>query len=461
MRHDVRPCVGVVGGGVSGAMLARHLRADHPGLDLRVVVIEPRAILGAGLAYDTDDPDHRLNIPASRTVLLEEAPEAFADWLHSDADGDDDPEAVAADGQVFPRRRVLARYIAHLLDGLAVEHVRARVLGCEAEASGYRLVLSDSRRLDVDHLVLAAGHPPPAVPGELAALPSALRIDDASRGWPAVAPAGLDPTAPIAVIGTGLTACDVVAGLGAAGHRGRITMISRHGLLPRRRTVYPTEASFDFLDPPETSALALLRRIRAVLRLLAATGCSWELAIDSLRRQGGGVWAALPEAEQRRLLRHLRAFWDAHRFQGAPQIDAWLDRLRVRGQLEVVRARLRGAGVRDGRAELVVSTRQGEVRLAAGLVVNCTGASWRRLIETDPLLSAMAAAGLLRADPCGLGLATDSAGRALGGDGRASARLWVAGPPARHAFGELMGLPQVSSQPRLVAAGIAASLAAQ
>jgi uncharacterized NAD(P)/FAD-binding protein YdhS len=198
-----------------------------------------------------------------------------------------------------------------------------------------------------------------------------------------------------------------------------------------------------------------------VLRLLAATGRSWELAIDSLRRQGGGVWAALPEAEQRRLLRHLRAFWDAHRFQGAPQIDAWLDRLRVRGQLEVVRARLRGAGVRDGRAELVVSTRQGEVRLAAGLVVNCTGASWRRLIETDPLLSAMAAAGLLRADPCGLGLATDSAGRALGGDGRASARLWVAGPPARHAFGELMGLPQVSSQPRLVAAGIAASLAAQ
>lgn len=391
-------CVGVIGGGVSGAMLARHLCADHPELDLRVVVIEPRAMLGAGLAYDTDDPDHRLNIPASRTVLLEERPEAFADWLQAGG-GEPDPAALATDGQSFPRRRVLARYVAHLLDGLAIDHRRARVVGCEAMSEAgttrYRLDLSDAGRLVVDHLVIATGHPPPMPPAELAALPPSLRIDDAARGWSAIAPPGLDPDAAVAVIGTGLTGCDVAAGLGAAGHCGPVTMISRHGLLPGRRTVYPTEAAFDFLDPPSTSALALLRRLRAALRDLAATGRSWELAIDAARRQGGGIWSALPVDEQRRLLRHLRAYWEAHRFQSAPQVDAWLDRLRLRGQLRVLRARLRGATGQGGRAELSLATRGGAMRLTADLVINCTGASWRHLIGADPLLSAMAQAGLV------------------------------------------------------------------
>ena len=48
----------------------------------------------------------------------------------------------------------------------------------------------------------------------------------------------------------------------------------------------------------------------------------------------------------------------------------------------------------------------------------------------------------------------------LGADGAPSPGLYVAGPLARGAFGELIGLPQVSLQPRAVAATLVADATA-
>ncbi|TIM15921.1 MAG: hydroxyacylglutathione hydrolase, partial [Mesorhizobium sp.] len=55
--------------------------------------------------------------------------------------------------------------------------------------------------------------------------------------------------------------------------------------------------------------------------------------LDAVRRQGQIIWQALPLAEQRRVVRHLRALWDVHRFRIAPQIAAVLDRRVAEGTL--------------------------------------------------------------------------------------------------------------------------------
>lgn len=63
------PTIAIIGGGFTGAAVAWNLaRKTQPG-HVRIVIYEPRARLGGGLAYDTADPAHRINVPADRMSL--------------------------------------------------------------------------------------------------------------------------------------------------------------------------------------------------------------------------------------------------------------------------------------------------------------------------------------------------------------------------------------------------------
>ena len=76
----------IIGGGFSGAVVALNLLNMLPPAAASVTIVEPRPILGAGLAYSTPDRAHRVNVPASRLLVLEEEPKAFETWLkNSDA----------------------------------------------------------------------------------------------------------------------------------------------------------------------------------------------------------------------------------------------------------------------------------------------------------------------------------------------------------------------------------------
>lgn len=71
--------VAIIGGGLSGAAVAYHLAGLT---DADIVVVEPRAELGRGMAYATPDPDHCLNVPDHKMTLRSDRPEDFRAWLH-------------------------------------------------------------------------------------------------------------------------------------------------------------------------------------------------------------------------------------------------------------------------------------------------------------------------------------------------------------------------------------------
>ena len=181
---------------------------------------------------------------------------------------------------------------------------------------------------------------------------------------------------------------------------------------------------------------------------------------DALRAQGRDIWTALDLDARRRLVRHLRPFWDVHRFRAAPQIDAVLDRKLADGSMEIRRARL-GEVAREGsvfRVELRDRRKGTSETRAFDKIIVATGPAHGDVLRTQPFLSRLAGAGVVGLDDAGLGLRTSRDARAIDSRGEVSPTLFIAGPLARGTFGELMGLPQVSEYALFVAKEMVAAL---
>jgi len=466
MPSPVTPRIVIIGGGFAGAACALHLLNDYPALTADLAVIEPREVLGAGLAYSSPALEHRINVAAARMSVFPEDLGHFDRWVREQGEPERDPDSLLPDGRLYPSRAVYSRYVSAMLlaarraaPGVAFRHIRDVAASVRAEGGGFAVLLAGGEVAKADMLVLAVSHSKPDIPATLRGCAGLI-----ADPWDVAALRAVRADARVLIVGTGLTACDVVASLLAQGHAGAITALSRHGLLPRPRTMLPVEAEGDFSNHPETRASSLLRRIRKVVARAADEGRPWENIIDALRQQAGTVWGSLDWTERRRALRHLRTVWDVHRFQCAPQIDSILRAAQQRGALSVKAAYLLSAEETGSGVAVHIRPRgsaPGSIeKLTVDVVINCTGPGHRSVTATHPVLRGLAAAGGLQPDPAALGILVDWRSRVIREDGTAWPNLFVAGPLARGTFGELMGLPQVNTQPRAVAAELAGLVAA-
>ena len=445
--------IAIVGGGFAGAAVAYQLAHSHAGA--RTLVFEPRPHLGKGLPYDTRDGAHRINIAAGKMNLFPGDEGHFARWIAQADAISDDPGAIGTDGNLYPQREVFGRYAADQLAASLAEgcivHVRDRVIRVAREAGKWTLLGESGREEKADIIVLATTHPAPMVPAGLeSALGGDPRLicDTSAEG----ALNGVAPDARVLIVGTGLTMADVVASLDAGGHTGKITAISRRGLLSRGHSAQQSPPFGSFSDRRHT-VLSLLRDIRATIAAAAAQGVSWHAVIEAVRAQGQTLWPDLGVAEQRRIVRHLRPYWDVHRFRIAPQIAQVLERRLRNGSLETFAASLRGAsaGPRSIAVEFKRRGRPATQRLLCDAIVVTTGPAHHQSIATQPHLASLARAGIIQADHVGLGIACDREGRAIDRDGMPVASFFIAGPLARGTVGELMGVPEVAEHAQFIA----------
>ena len=93
----------IVGGGYTGAAAAIHLSRLST-RSLALTVIEPRGEPGRGVAYDTDQPEHRLNVNPEIMILYLDDIDHFPRHLRTIGQIEKDPAARTLDGMVYVRR---------------------------------------------------------------------------------------------------------------------------------------------------------------------------------------------------------------------------------------------------------------------------------------------------------------------------------------------------------------------
>ncbi|HEX7790459.1 MAG TPA: FAD/NAD(P)-binding protein [Afipia sp.] len=453
------PRVVIIGGGFSGAVLAWHLHRTAPHRH-DIIIVEPRDEIGRGLAYDSSDPAHRINVPAQKMNLDFDEEGHFEQWLIASGYPARDPAAVIADVHLFPTRAAFGDYVnAHVRElGEAVVHKKTKASAVVPHQSGYRVVCEDDENIDADAVVLAVCHTPPQLPGSIAALRNHPRL--IANPWQPDALRGIEPGDRVLIVGTGLTMADIIASLDRGGHRGPITAISRRGLRSQTHAAQFTDPFGDFASDPARTALSLLRHIRQAISEAASEGLSWHPVLDQLRLQGSDIWRALPLRERARLIHHLRPFWDTYRFRIAPQVNDVILRRITDGTLVVRAASVRAdaAGLSAG-GDIPVELRTRRSRAwepaSFDAIVIATGPAHGTVFESNSLLGQIGRDGLARPDPLGLGIDVDLQGRAIDRDGHAAEALYVAGPLARGTFGELMGAPDLARHARNIAETLA------
>jgi uncharacterized NAD(P)/FAD-binding protein YdhS len=323
---------------------------------------------------------------------------------------------------------------------------------------GWRVHLDDRTTADYVQLVLAATHATPdfRVPVDAAALSRPSLIADP---WDGEAIKALPHNANVGIIGTGLTMCDVVVSLRTHNHRGLITTISRHGLIPRPHAGFHTTFDLFRNEPLPDKAIDLLRLLRRRIVDAQEAGETWHVVIDALRFHLAHYWPTLPLAQRKKIVRHLRTWWDVHRFRMAPQVDDLITKGRAEGWLSINAGRVHRVGVDGDRISLEWTPRTGRRRTSTfDAIVNCTGPDSDIGRSPNPMLRGAVNAGHIRPDAFRTGIDVDEFGRVSAADGSIRRGLWAAGPLARAVVGEATGVPEASGQARVVAGSLAATI---
>ncbi len=425
--------IAIIGGGVSGTLTALHL--VRQGTSARVILIDQRADFGLGLAYSTPSLRHLLNVPAGKISALPDQVDHFLNWLHENHD----PTATE---KTFAPRAVFGRYIQSLLASTGpIEQEIATVVDLRRHDSGAVLTLDNGCELRADLVVLATGNFDPAsLPGitEAASDSGRYRHD----AWAAETYAGLDPDAPVALIGTGLTAVDVVLRLRELGHRGRIIALSRHGIFPNRHDDYTSSSSSAIPSDTPATCVAYLRSLRAAIR----GGAEWRAAIDSLRETTNELWLRLPIEEKKRFRRHLQRRWEVVRHRMAPPIADVIETELRNGTLEIREGHLKTVDASPAGAHITLRARNDSEAFYADRVINCTGPSmnYRRVPST--LLRNMFNRGLATSGPLGTGFHCSQDGALIDAAGHASEFIFNLGPGRLGDLIESIAVPEIRQQ---------------
>ncbi|MEI6205442.1 MAG: FAD/NAD(P)-binding protein [Desulfuromonadales bacterium] len=431
--------VAVIGAGASGTLLAaQYIR--HAPAGVRLALIDASGRPARGVAYETPFAANLLNVPAGNMSAFPDDREHFVDWLTTRLPG--------STAGTFAPRLIYGEYLegilAETLHGDTVSLFGATAVDLSRGSDTWTVHLDNGSLITARSVVLAIGNAlAPDAPLDTSDIATRYR----GNPWSPDAILGLTRTAPVLLIGTGLTTVDAALSLRESGHEGPIHAVSRHGRLYHQHKFYTPQPLSELPDQFRTPRGAL-RWTTSATKRLQATGGDWRAVIDSLRPHTALIWKNWSLKQRGSFLRHARNLWDIHRHRMAPEIAAQLTELLENGILTIHAGRPLSAEQYGTQARVTIrSTRTGNTfALDVDRVINCTGPSRNYTKTVIPLIARMREKGWLVPDRLRLGVETSTDGHLIGADGGCVPKLYTIGPLRIAALFESIAIPEIRVQ---------------
>jgi uncharacterized NAD(P)/FAD-binding protein YdhS len=433
--------VAIIGAGFSGALTAIHLaQSSAAEASLDIYLIDPRGSFGPGLAYSPPSERFKLNVKAKAMGAFPDDVEGFYRWVKERY-----PTTSPDD---FSPRRHYGEYLSELLDNTVAQtegHTLHRI-NDEAidivrnESSGrWDVTLKSGTKLTVDACVLAIGN----------LMQTATNSAESKTGFRQP----FNPTSyedicscqSVFILGSSLTAVDVILECEARGFTGSYTVLSRHGRFPRAHESLPTSVTARLPDDWDTrgSARALVATIRAESRRLGSS----QPVFDAMRPKMQSMWRNFSPAERTRFLRHVRPIWDTHRHRIPAEHASVIERLQSSHRLQIVAGRLLECVHREGALTVSFRPRRSRQEICSrpfDAAFICAGPEGDLSNTKHPLARRLVERQLLVPGPLKLG----------GFIPQQSDPLWLIGPLQRESAWEITAVRELREEALKVATAV-------
>ncbi len=429
----------IVGGGASGVIVA--IALARAGIDPGLIdIADPRERLAEGLAYQSREPHHRLNVPSSKMSAIEAIPGDFAEW-------------AGVTPYSFMDRQSYGRYLRSRLP-TEIRHIRDTVTnldpvpdgrlpdGCVPDGNVLVTFFRQPQKM-YSAIVLAMGHGEARIPDFLTNVtPSPRIIRDVWNG------ATLPESQSLICFGTGLSFIDVAMTHLSRDLKNTVIAISGSGHLPERHMQRPIKPF-----APTAEEVATLVKLR---QYLAAAGDHWREAIDGLRPVTEAMWRGFTTAEKEEFLRTDGSAWSRRRHRIAPEVADYVDSVIADGRLQVITGAVAEVIVTEKEISLLLE----DARAFSGdYLAICIG---RDYATSDPLSINLLRDSKTNRGPLGMGLSVDgTTGLLLNTNSAPHNRIYAIGPLRSGEAFESTAIPEIRAQASTIAEHVRHNLLVQ
>ncbi|MCV7225523.1 FAD/NAD(P)-binding protein [Mycolicibacterium komossense] len=457
----------VVGGGFSGALTAVNIArlSEYPA---HITVVNDGRPVGRGVAYALRRPEYLLNVAARNMSAFPDEPDHFLHWLQTRSEFGSLSEIELRE-RFIPRQiygDYLCSIVQHHLQSpggrtpVSAEFVTSEAVDIEPREPGCVVRLADGSALEADRVILATGNESPSpLPGSESLADHPAWVGNPWQPWEERL-AGLDVStgAGVVILGTGLTAVDIIITLRTMGWLGSIHTVSRHGWFPHahfRGIEYPEFPPED-LDLATVGLDGLLDLIQHHCAILNERNENPAIIVDKLRPHTQRIWSGFTREERLAFAGKHAARWNVYRHRIAPVLHAQITGSQLTGQL---RAHAANIEVLEASRDRILVHLQDRQPLLGHLVINATGPATKFTATRSVLLQNLLRRDLVAPDETNMGVRVDSDHTVVTAGGDRSPWLLALGPQLKGTYWETIAVPELRGQARRVAETVLGSAA--
>ncbi len=374
----MRKTTAIIGFGFCGRLSFLHLVKKST--KNKILIFDPNLPNTLGPAFSPFSPHYILNVPTIKMSAFSDAPQDFCKFLQKKY-----PQIWSEVGENgYAPRYTYGEYLDELTkqafleakkNNVEFELVAKEVTKILPRGEGFLI----NEKFEADEIFLATSF-------KQADLPANLNLNATKRLWESSAQQFHQENftkQTICLVGSGLTAVDVIVGLKKKNFTGKIFVISRRGNFPKKHFA-EIQPNLDFISAADAKngVLFLCLKIRSFLR----QNPQFDLrhVIDSTRSITTELWQNFDEKNKKQFLRRLLPYWNIFRHRAPIASIELIEKMITSGQIKIVKKSVKQ-----------IAEEGGEIS-KCDLLVNCLGFEFDA--EKYPLLSQMISENLLKKD---------------------------------------------------------------